>query len=93
MAAKNNVKIGEFRYSRLDFTLDGAKVAAGEAGRDSAGPVKGFWLDGDKLSIISDLREDEGAAINERIIGTVRKASGYGVTELLARSIPGLLGC
>ena len=81
MAAKNNVKIGEFRYSRLDFTLDGAEVAAGEARRESAGPVKGFWLDGDKLSIISDLREAEGAAINERIIGTVRKASGYGVTD------------
>jgi hypothetical protein len=94
MATKNNVKVGEFRFSRLDFTLDGAKFAAAEAGQGAeAGALKGFWLDGDRLSIISDLREAEAAAINERIIGTVRKASGYGVTELFARSIPGLVGC
>ena len=94
MGAKINVKVGEFRFSRLDFTLDASKAPHAEPGRPTqAGPARGFWLEGDRLSIIADLRDLEGAAINERIVGSIRKARGYGFTELLAGTIPGLLGC
>jgi hypothetical protein len=91
MGAKTNVKVGEFRFSRLDFTLDAAKARYAER-PTQAGPARGFWLEGDKLSIIADLRAPELAAINERIVGSIRKARGYGFTELLAGTIPGLMG-
>ena len=94
MGAKANVKVGEFRFSRLDFTLDASKAPGAEPGRPSqAGPARGFWLEGDKLSIIADLRDPERAAINERVVGSIRKARGYGFTELFAGTIPGLMGC
>jgi hypothetical protein len=88
ISAKPNFSAGGLQLSRLDFTLDNAKAPDAGSGR-----ATGLWLEGEKLSIIADLRDRERSEINERIVGSIRKASGYGFTELLARTIPGLMGC
>ena len=50
---------------------------------------------GRKLSIIADPAEtSERAAINERVVGFyLARRGGHGFTELLAGTIPGLMGC
>ena len=46
MGAKTNVKVGEFRFSRLDFTLDAANAPRCRSDPRRTGPARGFWLEG-----------------------------------------------
>ena len=92
--AKVASNIGKMRFDRTRFTLVDANIRA-ERVEETApeGPASGFWLSGEKLSIISDLRDPAREAINERIVASMRRANGYGFTELVFGTIPGLLGC
>jgi hypothetical protein len=86
--------LGKMRFDRTYFTLDSAKPEGDDKEEAaSADPAKGFWLSGEKLSIIADLRDPAGAAINESIVASMRRANGYGFTELFFGTIPGMLGC
>lgn len=98
----SSIKIGEkspFRFaaeqmSRLDFRLDNVRfLESPDESSARHGTVRGFWLDGHNISIISDMRDPKRFAIDERIVASARRVSGYGVLDLARDSIPGLLGC
>jgi hypothetical protein len=93
MGEPANFRIGELEFSRLDFTRNDAKSTDDAGGKPRVGSVRGFRLQSGQLSIIADMRDSERAAIDERIVGSIRRAAGHGLTELLAGTIPGLLGC
>ncbi len=82
------------QLSRLNFELGNVRFleSAGESAAQ-AGTVRGFWLDGGRLSIISDLRDPQRFAVNERIVASARRTTGYGLLDLLQDDVPGLLGC
>ncbi len=82
------------KMSRVELKLENVQFLDDDAGGDpKSGDAKGFWLEGDKLSVISDLRDPQRLAINERIVASARKTKGYTLTDLIGRTIPGLLGC
>jgi hypothetical protein len=94
MAAKSNVVIDNQPFSRLELSLNTSKVAEETDDEPaSPGPYRGFRLQNEKLSIISDLRDPKRAEISERVIASLRKARGYGFAELFFATIPGLVGC
>jgi hypothetical protein len=94
MDAPSPLIFGKIRFDRTNLIVDEVKTRVEDADEAAPpGPAKGFWLSGEGLSIIADLRDPAGAAVNERIVASIRKANGYGLTELIFGTVPGLLGC
>jgi hypothetical protein len=81
--------IGPLRFSRRDLTLTGARIE-GLAGETTA---RGFTLVGENMAVLADLRGPQQAATVEQIVGSLRRARAVGLLDLLAGTIPGLLGC
>ncbi len=82
------------QMSRQNFALENVRfLEPPDESSAQHGTVRGFWLDGRNLSIISDMRDPKRLAINERIVASARRVSGYGMLDLVSDSIPGLLGC
>ena len=90
----SSFRFGSEPVSRLNFELKNVRFLEDAAGAPAkSGTVRGFWLDGRNLSIIADLRDPERFAVNERIVASARRVSGYGLLDLIRDDIPGLLGC
>ena len=77
--------VGALNFRRRDLTLP-------VAGSETA-PARGFYLVGESLAIFADLQRASDAGINERIVGSLHRARGVGLTDLLMGAIPNLLGC
>ncbi len=87
------VTMGAFRFSRIDLAIKNARIDQSQKKSSKIETVRAFRLKGDKLHIIANFRDPELLAVNERIVGSLRRARGFGLVDLLVGAIPNLLGC
>jgi len=80
---------GALGFSRRELLLRGARFD----NPPRTATARGFYLTGEKLAIVADLQSGSAAAINERIVRSLRRSRGVGLTELLLGALPNLFGC
>lgn len=82
--------VGALHFSQVDLAIRNARLEDDAA---KIGTARAFRLKGGRLDIIADFGGPEAFAVNERIVGTMRRARGFGLVELMLGAIPNLLGC